>query len=494
MNVVLICCDALRGDVGKAAGMQLDVCPTIDRLGAAGTRFQHAYCTSPLCVPSRVSMLTGRWPDAHRVRMNLDAGDAVFAKDIFQVARDAGYFTGLSGKNHTYLTARDVDFWREFGHEGGYRAPDAPPDVDAFDAWLKTLHMGLSPEPTPFPLEAQLSYRIVSEAIAFLRQAEGGPFFLEVSFPEPHGPIQVPRPYWNMFDPAEIPEPYPGPEVAPKLGYRMQWLSRLEEDGTPGIRGGWRRYLSNYYGAVRMVDDQIKRLLGALQDLGLMESTVVVFVADHGDYGMQYGLARKGVGLSEALTHIPMAWSGGDLTPMPANARHFVSMADIMPTLCDAMQQPIPPGVQGSSLWQALHGKPSECTDFASVYVSTGLGGLFYGAADHVPLTIAEGPRDRRLWDTLNKVTQSGCEKTVRKGDWKLIYDMMGYGQLYHLAGDPGELRNLFGRPEVRAVQAQLMEELTRWLLRTQDTLEPSKAIHNAERPPATRNSVQLAS
>ncbi len=468
--------------------MQLDVCPTIDRLGAGGTRFQYAYCTSPLCVPSRISMLTGRWPDAHRVRMNLDAGDAVFSKDIFQVARDAGYFTGLSGKNHTYLTARDVDFWREFGHEGGYRSPDAPPDVDAFDAWLKTLHMGLSQEPTPFPLEAQLSYRIVSEAIAFLRQAKGRPFFLEVSFPEPHGPSQVPRPYWNMFDPAEIPEPQPGPEAAARLGYRMQWLSRLEEDGTPGMRGDWRRYLSNYYGAVRMIDDQIGRLLEELQDLRLNENTVVVFVADHGDYGMQYGLARKGVGLSEALIHIPMAWSGGDLPSMPANARNFVSMADVMPTLCDAMRQPIPPGVQGNSLWPMLHGKHWEHRDFDSAYVSTGLGGLFYDAADDIPLTIAEGPRDHRLWDTLNKVTQSGCEKTVRKGDWKLIYDMMGYGQLYHLASDPSEIRNLFGQPEVGLIQAQLMEDLTRWLLYMQDTGLPGNLTHNTGSPSATRN------
>jgi arylsulfatase A-like enzyme len=116
MNIVLICCDALRGDVGKAAGMQFDACPTIDRMGQAGTRFQHAYCTMPLCVPSRITMLTGRWPDAHRVRMNLDAQDAVFTKDIYQVARQAGYTTGLCGKNHTYLRPADVDFWREYGH------------------------------------------------------------------------------------------------------------------------------------------------------------------------------------------------------------------------------------------------------------------------------------------------------------------------------------------------------------------------------------------
>ena len=474
MNIILICCDALRGDVGKAAGMQFDVCPTVDRLGAAGTRFSHAYCTTPLCMPSRISMLTGRWPDAHRVRMNLDPKDAIFSRDIYQVARDAGYMTGLTGKNHTFLTARDVDFWREFGHEGGYRAPDAPPDVAAFDAWLKTLHMGVAQEVTPFPLEVQLSHRIVTEAIAFMREANGRPFFLQVSFPEPHGPSQVPKPYWNMFAPEEIPEPQPGPGAIPRLGYRMQWLSRLEENGTPGMRGNWRRYLSNYLGAVRMVDDQIARLISTLQEMGLHKDTVIVFVADHGDYLMQYGLGRKGVGLSEALTHIPMVWSGADLPALPANTRDFVSMADVMPTLCDAMQQPVPPGVQGNSLWRLLHGETQPDSDFESAYVSVGLGGLFYDAADHVPLAIAEGPHNPRLWDSLNKVTQSGCEKMVRKGDWKLIYDMMGYGELYHLSTDPGEINNLFGQPRTRTVQAELMEELTRWLLRSESAVTTS--------------------
>jgi arylsulfatase A-like enzyme len=478
MNFILICCDALRGDVGKAAGMPFDVCPTVDGLGARGTRFHHAYCTSPLCVPSRISMITGRWPDAHRVRMNLDAQDAVFSRDIYQVARDAGYFTGLSGKNHTYLTAHDVDFWREFSHEGGYRSPDAAPDVAAFDAWLKTLNMGVAQEATPFPLEAQLSYRIVSEAIAFLRQANSRPFFLQVSFPEPHGPSQVPKPYWNMFAPAEMPEPHPGPEAIPKLGYRMQWLSRLEEDGTPGMRDDWRRYLSNYFGAVRMVDDQIARLLNALENLGLHKETVIVFVADHGDYLMQYGLGRKGVGLSEALTHIPMVWSGADLPASQPDTHSFVSMADLMPTFCDAMQQPIPPGVQGNSLWRLLHGEPQMRSDFESAYVSVGLGGLFYDAADHVPLAIAEGPHNHHLWDTLNEVTQSGCEKMVRKGDWKLIYDMMGYGQLYDLSTDPGEINNLFGQPGTQALQVKLMEEMTRWLLRSESAITASSLRH----------------
>jgi len=471
MNIVLICCDALRGDVGKAAGMPFDICPCVDRLGESGTRFNHAYCAIPLCVPSRITMLTGRWPDAHRVRMNLDAHDAVFTKDIYQVARQAGYRTGLSGKNHTYLKSTDVDFWCEYGHEGGHRDPGAAPEVAAFESWLKQLDMGVSHEPTPFGIEVQLSYRIVSDAIDFLHQAKGEPFFLQVSFPEPHGPSQVPRPYWNMFEPSAMPEPVPGADVLPQLGYRMRWLGRLEEDGTPGMQNDWRRYLSNYFGAVRMVDDQIARFVEALATLGLREQTLIVFVADHGDYLMQYGLGRKGVGLPEALVHIPMVWSGGDLPAAPARAREFVSMADVMPTLCEAMQQPIPEGVQGRSLWRLLHGEDADEGPFASIYASVGLGGLYYDASDNPPLSVGEAPRNPHLWDTLNKVTQAGNQKMIRMGEWKLIYDMMGYGQLYHLATDPYEINSLFGRADAAAVQAQLMQEMAGWVMRSENAL-----------------------
>lgn len=473
MNILLIVCDALRGDLAKSAGTKLNVYPAIDRLGEEGVSFRHAYCTMPLCVPSRISMLTGRWPDSHRVRMNLDANDAVFDKDIYEVTRERGYRTGLVGKNHTYLRPEDADFWREYGHEGGYQRPDAPSEVVEFDTWLKTLAMNVSHTPTPFPLHAQLSFRIASDAIDFINTTGDQPFFLQMSFPEPHGPIQLPMPYWDMFPPSEMRHPVPGPGALTKLGYRMQWLARLQDDGSPGSQEEWRRYLSNYCGAIRMVDDQIARVLAHLRETGRREETLVIFTADHGDFMMQYGVGRKGVGLSDALTRIPMIWSGSAVRRSPGVEDLPVSMADVMPTLCEAIGANIPNGVQGLSLWRALQdssGSPRpRKAQFESVYVSAGIGGLYYDASDNIPVEIAEAPKDHHLWDTLNKVTQSGNQKMVRLGNWKLLYDMMGYGQLYNLTADPYEETNLFGRPHVAPVQAHMMRELTAWIMRVED-------------------------
>jgi arylsulfatase A-like enzyme len=471
MNILLIVCDALRGGLGKRAG-GLDVCPTLDRMADHGASFDHAYCTTPLCVPSRISMLTGRWPDAHRVRMNLDAHDAIFSQDIYQVAKARGYRTGLSGKNHTYLTASDADFWSEYGHEGAIGKRGSQEDQE-FDSWLHTLDMGVAQEETPFPLASQISHRIVSDAIGFLEQKDERPFFLQVSFPEPHGPSQLPKPYWNMFPPQEMREPVPGPEALRRMGYRMQWLQRLEYDTGPETQETWRRYLSNYFGAIRMVDDQIARLFDFLHGRGLDKNTLIVFLADHGDYMMEFGLGRKGVGVYDALTHIPMIWAGPGVRQPKAPV--FTSMADVMPTFCEAMGARIPAGVQGRSLWKLLHDEPEAPELFRSVYTTTGLGGLYYDAADNIPVSIAQSRKDPHLWDTLNKVTQSGNQKMVRMGEWKLTLDMMGYAQLCHMPTDPHEQVNLFGDARYTKVQQRLMQELVRWMMHVEDTLPPDQ-------------------
>ena len=471
-NIIFIVSDQHRAGLSRRAGYPLDTSPTLDTLSDEGVAFDRAYATTPLCVPSRISMLTGRWPEAHRVRMNLDPELAFFEKDIYQVAKDQGYRTGLAGKNHTYLKPERLDFWREYMHGGGYKAPNAPKEIAEYEAWLKKLAFNVAEEPTPFPLETQIPYRIVSDAIEFMDQSGSQPFILQVGFPEPHDPEQVPAPYWNMFPPEQVPGRCAGPEALKDLGYRAQWLYGLQQDAFPLTEEKWRRYKSNYLGMLRLLDDQLTRLVNHMKQKDVLKNTVIVYLADHGDYLMDYGLGRKGVGLPESLTRIPMVWSGYGIKPSSVSTSAFVSMADVMPTLCEVMGAEIPHGVQGRSLWPLLQGKDYPREEFRSIYSGVGVGGLYYEKSDHIPYTIAERKQqESSSWDELNKVTQSGNMKMVRMGDWKLIYDMMGYGQLYHLASDPCELKNLFGHPSAAAEQARLMSELLMWTIRCQDNL-----------------------
>lgn len=470
-NLIFIIADQRQYGLSKATGYPLDTSPTLDRLQGRGIAFQNNYCTEPVCAPSRVSMLTGRWPVATHVHTNFEAQHAYFSQDLYQVAKSRGYRTGLCGKNHTYLKPADVDVWREFSHEGGYIAPDAPPAVQEYDNWLKSLHFDAAEEPNPFPLTAQIPYRIVSEAMKFIDNSGDQPFLLQVSFPESHGPERVPAPYWNMFPPEAVPARCEGPEALKNMRPRTNSEYRLQQDDFPDSENHWRRYVSNYLGALRMIDDQIGRLNDHLEKRNLASKTLVVFTADHGDNLMNYGLGRKGTGLHEALTHTPQIWWGYGIRPSKNSEQVFTSMADLMPTMCEAMGAGIPHGVQGRSLWPLLQGQDFPHEEFRSMYSSAELGGLCNDDADNIPTSFSHDPRRAGSWDEQNKATQSGYQKMVRMGDWKLVYDTMDYGQLYNLRNDPCELVNLFGQPEHAEMRARLMAELAMWMIRTQDSL-----------------------
>jgi arylsulfatase A-like enzyme len=105
-NIIFIISDQHRAGLTKLSGYPLDTSPALDRLATRGVAFDRAYCTSPLCVPSRTSMLTGRWPEATHVRSNDMLNEAFYPTHLYKVARDNGYKTGLTGKNHISETGR----------------------------------------------------------------------------------------------------------------------------------------------------------------------------------------------------------------------------------------------------------------------------------------------------------------------------------------------------------------------------------------------------
>ena len=339
-------------------------------------------------------------------------------------------------------------------------------------------NFGVSQEAAPFPLETQLPYRIVSNAIEFLDSTGDRPFALWVSFPEPHNPYQVPRPYFDMFPPDSLPPRDVGPEVLERKGWKWEYLRKLQEETYPGYDSYWRRTRSNYLGMLRLIDDQIDRLLRHLGPR--LDNTIVLYLADHGDYFCDYGLNRKGVGLVEALTRIPMVWAGLGIRAQQ-NHPAFVSTADVLPTLCEAIGAAMPAGVQGRSLWPLLQGSDYPRAEFETIYAEVGFGGMHYGPDDEIPKSwgrIPGPPGAIPSFDELNPVTQSGNTKMVRRAEWKLTYDMMGNGQLYNLAEDPYELKNLFGQPRVADVQHRLMADLLRWTIRTQDDLPLAVYTH----------------
>lgn len=466
-NVVLLMTDQHRAGFTRGTGFELDTMPFLDSLAATGTTLPNAYTTAPICVPARTSLLTGRWPSAHRVRQNHARDIVLRGDDLLDVLRAAGYSTHFAGKPHMYRSAADFD-----SYAGPYMHENGPGDEHAeFAAWLRSIDHGPADRPTPFPVESQFPYRIVSDAIETEKRS---PYFLWVSFPEPHNPYQVPEPYFSMFAEQDVPDRIAGPDAFAGKGESWRWLHDLVEAKRPGFDRLWRRYRANYCGMLRLIDDQLRRLVA---ELGT-DNTVFLFVSDHGDYVGDYGLQRKGAGLPEALIRVPFFASG---TGVVAAVRpEFVSLADVLPTICELVGRPIPAGVQGRSLLPILSGDEPPAAEFDSIYVEGGYGGVPYSAEERPHLHFSyDGP----TYDELNSMTQSGTYRAVRCGQWKLEYDVLGRGALYDLAADPGELHNLWDEAPVQ--RAELTERMLRWCLRVADDLpetpqyRPKRAPHN---------------
>jgi len=453
-NIVLLMTDQHRQGYSRAAGFPLDTMPFLDAFAGTGARLPNAYTTAPVCVPARTSLLSGRWPSAHRVRQNHANGQVTRGADLLDVLRSADYALHFAGKPHMYRTASDFDTYAgPYWHESG---PDDIGQNADFSAWLRSIDHGPALEPTPFPLECQFPYRIVNDAVAAVDGRN--PFFLWVSLPEPHNPYQVPEPYFSLFAEDELP-----PRVDPvDKGDAAQWLRDLVEHKRPGFDLLWRRYRANYCGMLRLIDDQMRRLVEALGT----DNTIFFFVSDHGDYVGDYGLQRKGAGLPEALVRIPFFAVGPGI--VAAERSEFVSLADLLPTICELVDEPIPDGVQGRGLAPLLRGAEFPPAEFDSIYVEGGFGGLPYTADERPPLHFDYATR---TYDELNSMTQSGTTRMVRMADWKLIYDVLGRGELYDLRADPAELHNRWDDPAAAQPRAMLTERLLRWCLRVSDDL-----------------------
>jgi len=475
LNVILVIVDQYRADASKREGFKLNTTPFLDSLAADGTWFNKAYCAAPICAPSRISMFTGRFPSATHTRSNFNLVDANFQTDLIDVLKANNYRTGFVGKNHTYLTQKKFDFWHGYDHLGEPGVTD--PDKIAVNKFLAGTNFYMSQSPAPFPAALQQPSRIIKTGEEWLSQEKAAgntkPFFLYLSIPEPHNPYQVSEPYYSMFPAKDLPQFKAGAGSLASKGNKWLLQQKLFHMGYGDYEKQVDRIRSNYYGMMRLIDDQMRGLMNYLKQNDLFDNTVVIFVADHGDFTGQYGLIKKGVEVPECLTRIPMIWHGPGIVKSKLPSTAHVSNVDIMPTLCTMIGAPIPGGVQGRSLWPMLTGKPYPKDEFSSIVVQQGYGGLHYVNYDEYDPYNQDGTvtKGRTEADELNTWSQSGSMRMVRKDDFKLAYDMQGAGQLYDLKNDPEELNNLFGNEKYLKQQDELMRAMMTWELRTQDPL-----------------------
>lgn len=484
-NIVIIMADQLRADLRASCGYPIDTMPFLDEWSQGGVDFCRAYTANPSCMPARVSMFTGRYCQSHMVRTNHNVNDVRYTRDLLDVLKAQGYATALCGKNHSHRRPEDFDFANCCMHGGYPRNANRTPEEQAVADFLTGLKSKAADVPAPGTVKEQCPYRIVDDTLRFVDELPPEqPFFVWASFPEPHPPYQVPAEYFNLFPPRCLP-PHSGPEHIPAKGLRYQWAydiwGRVMGDE---MEQRVLRARSNYLGMMRLIDDQLKRLIEGFEARGLTENTVFLFLADHGDFAGEYGLTRKGPDLSEALTRIPMIWRGPGIRALGQEVSSCVNIVDILPTLCHLLGVDTPFGCQGKSILPLLTGGAYPAGEYDVAYAESGYGGQYWTADDDLDPITEGATKDYTTFDTLNSWTQSGQVRMVRKGDFKLQLDMMGEGYLYNLREDPHELRNRWGDPACAAQQADMLCTLSVAMMRAADPLPPPRARYRVKTHP----------
>ena len=404
-DLVLVMTDQQRYDqVGYASAGHFET-PHLDGLAQRGVIFDTAYSASTVCVPARTALLTGLQP--HRLptqenRYALREGFWTLAHEL----RHAGYQTALVGKMHFAPVHADHGFeiMRLCEHLSGQALgplSEARGDVtDDYHHWL--LAQGLpdtrldeSGAPRqPLPPEAHPTEWVAREAAEVLANRDPArPLFLVVSFPHPHAPYDPPEPYASMYDPADSVLPEGGYELNERLPMRLAFSiaaakSRAEAADERAVRG----FLATVRGMVKQIDDALGRILASLD----LDSTLLLYTSDHGDYAGHRGLMRKTPWVPfDDLARVPLVMAGG---PVAGGRRvtEVVQSCDLALTCLDAAGLEPPRGVDfgTQSLLPILEDPAAAGDPGRAVYSATSLDWPAVRVGRHKLMRLsAEGPR-----------------------------------------------------------------------------------------------------
>ncbi len=365
-NILFLMADQFRADCLGADGNRVVHTPNLDRIAREGARFRCAYSSMPTCTPARSGLLTGLAPWNHgMLRMIHMAEQYPFEKP--RAMREAGYYTIGIGKMHYHPQRNTHGYHQVLLDESGrvelpafrsdYRAwfwseaPDANPDATGI-GWND-----YAARPYVLPERLHPTTWTGDTAVRFLsnyRRPE--PFFLKVSFARPHSPYDPPERFWKRYADADLPAARAGAWAA-KYAPKSAEVSDLWH-GDLG-REQVRRSRQGYYGSVTFVDEQIGRVLEALDKRGWLDQTLIVFTADHGDMTGDHNLWRKSYPYQQSA-RIPMLvrWPTGLLPAERGQTRtETVELRDILPTFLDAAGQSPREGLDGRSMLPLLAGK-----------------------------------------------------------------------------------------------------------------------------------------
>ena len=432
-NILLIMTDEHAPMYSSTYGHPLVQTPFMDGLAEEGVTFDAAYCNSPLCLPSRMAFMTGRY--IHKIRAYDNASPLPSDTVTWaHMLRAAGYEVVLSGKQHfcgpdqlhgfRAQLARDLhaELWMKNGVLKG-TADWSKGTPAATEPWGGVAEAG--PGTTT---EIEVDDLVEERALGYLRDParKENPWALNVSFIAPHFPLVVPERYFNMYpldeiDMPEIPEGHLANQhpVHRRMQANFGAVDFPEEEV--------RRARAGYYGLITYFDEKIGRLLQALEETGQRDNTVIVHFSDHGEMNGEHGMWRKS-SMYEASARVPLqiCWPG-----QIAGGRRVgevVSLVDLVATVVEIAGAESVAPLDGDSLLGLMRGEDADWKDEAfSEYLAHGV---------QRPVGM------------------------LRKGRYKLNYNLGDAPELYDIEADPNEFEDLAGSEEYAATLAAMQERL----------------------------------
>lgn len=429
-NVIVFFTDQQRYDTTGIHGNPCGLTPNFDQMAMEGTHADLAFTPQPVCGPARGVLQTGKY--ATRIG-NYRNGICLSTdhKTMAHYFNEAGYHTGYIGKWHLGSTRHAVpkEERGEYQYWLGANALEAT--STAYDALV------YDNDDQPVHLPGYRVDALTDAAIRFVDQNKEKPFFLFLSFLEPH--------FQNSNDSFPAPDVYkndPAGYIPPDLG---------------ALGGTSWQHLGGYYGMVRRLDEALGRIRDALKSLHLDEDTIVLFTSDHGCHFKTRNEEYKR-SCHESSIRIPMAFDGGPFTG-GGKLREMVSLVDVAPTLLDACGIPVPEDMQGHSILPLLHGQKADFPKELFVQISE--------------TQVGRAVRTKR-W----KYAVEALDKHPIQDSGSDVYTEM---YLYDLEHDPYELRNLIHSEAHREVCRVLAEKLKKKMA---EAGEPMPAIVEAEKEP----------
>jgi len=441
-NILLIQADQLAAQALPMYGHEVVQTPHLQRLADRGTTFENAYCNNPVCAPSRFSMMSGQL--ASRIGAYDNAAEFPASIPTFaHYLRDLGYKTCLSGKMHFvgpdqlhgFEERVTTDIYpSDFGWTPDWTQQD-PPVAPSVMSMRGVVEAGICSRSLQLDYDEEVSFASVKKLYDYARDTDGHPFFLTASFTHPHNPFTITQEYWDRYDHDEIDMP-----TVPFIPYedRDAWSQRyyklIRQDEHEVTDEAIRIARHAYYGMISYVDDQVGKLMSALEATGLAANTVVIFTADHGDMMGERGMWYK-FNPFEWSVRVPLLIAAPD-GALGNRVEQGVSLVDLLPTLVDLATNGAPPEmidpIDGHSLAELLNGDEAHRRDDVMIE--------FMGEGVYSPCLI------------------------LRRDGFKYVYCDDDPGMFFDLNNDPKELVNLRGHPDFAGLEADLVATiLDRW-------------------------------